>query len=271
MPAAMLPTSTDHTPPAIWVAGFVGLLGVVMGSTMSAVAWRVPRGLSWVRGRSACPSCGVALQPADLVPLLSFLASRGRCRHCGAGIRWRYPATELLCGAWAVLVLFEVGLVPAMPFLALWGFLMLALMWIDLDFQLLPDALTFPGTLIGLAAVLPRPGGAHHALLGMLVGSGLLWLLAWAYLKLRRQEGLGGGDIKLAAMFGAVLGWKLALITLFLAALAGSIWGAVLMLRRAGDGQTALPFGTLLCPAAMVVFLWGEDLTAAYFRLVLGS
>jgi len=271
VPAAMLPTSTDHAAPAIWVAGLVGLLGVVMGSAMSAVAWRVPRGRSWVRGRSACPGCGAVLQPADLVPLLSFLASRGRCRHCGTAIGWRYPATELLCGAWAVLVLFEVGLVPAMPFLALWGFLMLALMWIDLDFQLLPDALTFPGTLIGLAAVLPRPGGGHHALLGILVGSGLLWLLAWAYLRLRHQEGLGGGDIKLAAMFGAVLGWKLTLVTLFLAALAGSVWGVVLMLRRTGGGQTALPFGTLLCPAAMIVFLWGEDLMRAYLRLVLGS
>ncbi len=256
--------------PSLWMVGFVGLLGVIMGSAMSAVAWRVPRGLSWVKGRSACTACGATLGPADLVPLLSFLAARGRCRHCGAGIGWRYPLTELLCGVWAVLVLFQVGWVPALPFLALWGFLMLALMWIDLDFQLLPDALTFPGTLIALAAVLPRPGGAQHALLGMVVGSGLLWLLAWGYLRLRKQEGLGGGDIKLAAMFGAVLGWKLTLVTLFLAALAGSIWGVVLMARRTGSGQTALPFGTLLAPAAMVVFLWGDDLMRSYLRLVLG-
>jgi len=266
----MLPASAAHSSAPLWMVSLVGVLGVVMGSAMSAIAWRVPRGRSWVKGRSACPACGAELQPADLVPLLSFLASRGRCRHCGAWIGWRYPVTELLCGTWAVLVLREVGLVPAMPFLALWGFLMLALMWIDLDFQLLPDALTFPGTLIGLAAVLPRPGGAHHALLGMMVGSGGLWLLAWGYLRLRHQEGLGGGDIKLAAMFGAVLGWKLTLVTLFLAALAGSVWGAVLMLRRTGGGQTALPFGTLLCPAAMVVFLWGDDLVGSYLRIVLG-
>lgn len=250
--------------------GLVGLLGVVMGSAMSAVAWRVPRERSWVTGRSACPACRATLQPADLVPVLSFLAARGRCRHCGAAIGWRYPLTELLCGAWAVLVLLEVGWVPALPFLALWGFLMLALFWIDLDFQLLPDVLTFPGTLIALAAVLPLAGGARHALFGMLVGSGLLRLLAWSYLRVRKEEGLGGGDIKLAAMFGAVLGWKLTLVTLFLAALAGTIWGVVLMARRAGSGQTALPFGTLLAPAAMIVFLWGEDLVRSYLRLVLG-
>ena len=249
----------------------VALMGVVMGSAMSALAWRLPRGHSWLRGRSGCPTCGATLGPADLVPLVSFLASRGRCRHCGSPIGWRYPLTEVLCGAWAVLVYLQVGPVAALPFLALWGFLLVALMWIDLDFQLLPDVLTLPGTLLALAAVLPRPGGAHHAWLGMLVGSGLLWLLAWGYLLLRRQEGLGRGDIKLAAMFGAVLGWKLTLLTLFLAAFGGTIWGGILMARRAGSGQTALPFGTLLCPAAMVAFLWGEDAMRIYLRLVTGG
>lgn len=253
-----------------WILALVGLMGLVMGSATSAIAWRVPRGQSWVRGRSGCPSCGATLTAADLVPLLSFLASRGRCRHCGAPIGWRYPLTEILCGAWAVLVYVKAGPVPALPFLAVWGFLMLALMWIDLDFQLLPDALTLPGTLVALAAVLPRPGGPHHALLGIAVGSGLLWLLAWGYLRLRNQEGLGGGDIKLAAMFGALLGWKLTLVTLFLAAFAGTVWGVVLMARRVGSGQTALPFGTLLCPAAMLVFLWGDDLISSYLRLVFG-
>lgn len=253
-----------------WTFALVALLGAAMGSAITALAWRVPRGLSWVRGRSACPTCGTLLTPADLVPLVSFLASRGRCRHCGASIGWRYPLTELLSAAWAVLVFAKLGATLALPFVAVWGFLLLALMWVDLDFQLLPDALTLPGTLVALAAVLPRPDGPRHALLGIAVGSGLLWLLAWGYLRLRRQEGLGGGDIKLAAMFGAMLGWKLALVTLFVAALAGTVWGAVLMLRRIGSGQTALPFGTLLCPAAMAVYLWGDDLMRGYLRLVLG-
>jgi leader peptidase (prepilin peptidase)/N-methyltransferase len=115
--------------------------------------------------------------------------------------------------------------------------------------------------------VLPAPGGPHHALYGVLIGSGLLWLLAWGYLRFRKVEGMGGGDIKLAAMFGAVLGWKLTLLTLFLAALTGSLWGLWLMVRRAGSGQTALPFGTLLAPAAMVVFLWGESWMRAYLQL----
>jgi len=246
------------------VLALVAVTGVVMGSAMSAVAWRLPRGRSWVREQSACPSCAATLGPADLVPLASYLMSRGRCRHCGHPIGWRYPATELLCGLWAVLVFAKVGLSPVLPLVALWGFLLVALMWIDLDFQLLPDALTFPGTLVALAATLPYRGGPLHALLGLVTGSGVLWLLAWGYLALRKTEGMGGGDIKLAAMFGILLGWEMTLMTLFLAALAGSIWGAVLMIRRQGGGQTALPFGTLLCPAAMLAYLWGNDWLRGY-------
>jgi leader peptidase (prepilin peptidase)/N-methyltransferase len=245
-----------------------GLLGLVMGSAVTAISWRVPRGISWASGRSACPSCGTTLGALDLIPLLSFALGRGRCRHCRAPIHWRYPLTELWCGAWAVLLYLHVGPSWLLPPLAIWGFLLVALFWIDLDHQLLPDALTFPGTLVALSAALQLPGGARHALLGVLLASGLLSFLAWVWIRFRKIEGLGGGDIKLAAMFGVVLGWQLALLTLFLAALAGTIWGGILMARKQGDGQTALPFGVLLAPAAMISFLWGVNWLSAYFRLL---
>lgn len=243
------------------------VLGLVMGSAVTAIVYRVPRGRSWVHGRSACPSCGAALAPRDLVPVASFLLSRGRCRQCGARISWRYPITELWCGAWAALLFMSVGLSWSLPFLAFWGFLLVALFWIDLDFQLLPDVLTLPGALLGIAAALTIEGGARHALLGVIVGSGALWLLRWGYSLVRGIEGMGFGDIKLAAMFGAVLGWQLTLLTLFLAALAGSIWGVILISRKAGGGKTALPFGSLLAPAAMVAFLWGAAWIRAYTGL----
>ena len=248
----------------------LGVLGLVMGSAVTALAHRVPRGISWVHGRSACPSCGHVLEARDLVPVLSWVLARGRCRHCATPVSWRYPVTELMCGAWAVLLWQRHGLGWDYPLLAIWGFLLIALLWIDLDFQLLPDALTFPGTLIGLAAALQWPGGARHALLGIALGSGLLWLLGEIWIRFRKIEGMGGGDIKLAAMFGAVLGWKLSLLTLFIAALAGSAWGIVLMRRGQGDGRTELPFGTLLCPAALIAFLWGDAWLAAYMRMLTG-
>jgi leader peptidase (prepilin peptidase)/N-methyltransferase len=245
----------------------VAMFGLIFGSAMTALAYRIPRDRSWVHGRSACPECGNTLRARDLVPLFSYLLGRGRCRHCGARIPLRYPLTEIACAAWAVLLYRTVGIGIDYPFLALWGFLLIALFWIDLEFQLLPDALTFPGTLIGVIAALQWPGGARHALGGVLLGSGLLWLLAWAYWKLRHVEGMGGGDIKLAAMFGVVLGWRLSLLTLFLAAVVGSVWGGILIARGKGGGQTPLPFGTLLAPAAMAAFLWGDGWMGAYVSI----
>uniref|UniRef100_A0A832MNW7 Prepilin leader peptidase/N-methyltransferase n=1 Tax=Eiseniibacteriota bacterium TaxID=2212470 RepID=A0A832MNW7_UNCEI len=253
-----------------WLSISAALLGLVMGSAVTALAHRVPRGISWVRGRSACPACGATLAARDLVPVLSWALTGGRCRHCGAGVPLRYPLTELWCAAWALLLYRQVGPGWEWVLLAPWGFLLVALFWIDLDHQLLPDALTFPGTLLGVAAALTLPDGARHALLGIVAGSGLLWLLAEVWVRVRKVEGLGGGDIKLAAMFGAVLGWKLTLLTLFLAAFAGSVWGGVLMARGQGTGRTALPFGTMLAPAAMIAFLWGADWVNAYARLLAG-
>jgi leader peptidase (prepilin peptidase)/N-methyltransferase len=242
-------------------------LGLVMGSAVTALTYRIPRGISWVHGRSACPNCGARLGFADLVPVFSWVASRGRCRHCSQRIPFRYPLTELLCAAWAAMVYLRLGPGLDAVLVALWGFLLIALMWIDLDYQLLPDVLTFPGTLIAVAAIVQWPGGVRQAVLGVVMGSGLLWLLAFVYLKIRKVEGMGGGDVKLAAMFGVVLGWKLTLVALFLAALAGSLWGGYLILTRRGGGQTALPFGTLLAPSAMVAFLWGHGWMSAYASL----
>jgi leader peptidase (prepilin peptidase)/N-methyltransferase len=244
------------------------VLGAVLGSAVTALAHRVPRGISWLKGRSACPGCGRTLAARDLVPVLSFAWSRGRCRQCGARIGWRYPITELWCAAWAVLLFQRVGMAPTYPPLLLWGCLLVALTWIDFDFKLLPDALTFPGTLIGLAATLLLPDGAHHALLGLLAGSGALWLVSWIYQKVRGIEGLGFGDVKLAAMFGVVLGAPLTFVAMLMAALAGSVWGITLMMRGRGDGRTELPFGTLLAPAAMIAFLAGDRIVNFYLALV---
>jgi leader peptidase (prepilin peptidase)/N-methyltransferase len=253
-------------------AALLGLLGLVMGSAVTALAWRAPRHISWVRGRSACPSCGATLAARDLIPLLSFALARGRCRRCGVRIGWRYPLTELICAAWAVLLFVQVGFSWAWLPLAFWGFLLVALIWTDLDLQLLPDALTLPGVVLGVAAAIllfgPGPG-ARHALFGIVTGSGVLWLLGWIWATFRKIEGMGGGDVKLAAMFGAVLGWQLTLVTLFVAALFGSLWGLSLILRRRGGMQSLLPFGTLLAPSALMVFLWGQAWLRAYVRLLL--
>jgi leader peptidase (prepilin peptidase)/N-methyltransferase len=248
------------------IGALAGIFGLIMGSGVTALAHRVPRGQSWVRGRSACASCGHVLGAADLIPLLSWLLARGRCRHCGAVVSFRYPLTELLCAAWAVLLWWRVGLTVTWPLLAIWGFLLIALLWVDLDFQLLPDVLTLPGALVGVAASLLGPG-PRHALLGMVAGAGLLWLVGELYFRARKVEGMGFGDVKLAAMFGAVLGAPLTILAIFLGSFAGALVGAILMARGEGGMKTALPFGVFLAPAAMIAFLWGDGWLNAYFSL----
>lgn len=275
----------------LFIGTSVTLLGLVMGSAVTALAWRVPRGESWVHGRSRCPKCGHLLGVLDLVPVLSWAANLGRCRHCRTTVSVRYPLTELACGLWALAAWGAVGLTPALPLVGLWGFLMVALFWIDLDFQLLPDILTYPGMAIGLVAALLGAGAGHVSLvlsfapslrdeipriaglaiesaLGMLVGAGLLWLVRAIYFRVRGIEGMGLGDVKLGAMFGALLGGPLAGVTIFLAAFAGSLVSLVLVARGRANARTALPFGTFLAPAALVSFLWGDAAFRWYLALL---
>lgn len=243
------------------------LLGAIFGSGMTALSWRLPRGQSWAHGRSKCPSCGHVLGPLQLVPVVSWLAARGRCHYCAARVSARYPAIELACAMWSLLAWLRLGPVPELAAVLPWGWLLVALTVIDLDFKLLPDALTLPGTLLAVTAALLGPG-ARHALLGMVVGSGYLWLFAWIWATFLKREGMGGGDIKLAAMFGALLGPLGAFLTITLAAFAGALAGALLMARGRGGMRTELPFGTFLAPAAMAVFLWGERWANAYLALI---
>jgi len=253
--------------PSVVIGSFVCMIGVVFGSAVTALSWRLPRGTSWATGRSRCPACGHELGPLELVPVLSWVLARGRCRFCRARVSVRYPLIELACAAWALLAWLRLGLVPELAPVLLWGWLLVALTVIDLDFKLLPDALTLPGTLLALAAALLGPG-AQHALLGIVVGSGYLWLFAWIWATFLKRDGMGGGDIKLAAMFGALLGPLGAFLTITLAALGGALVGALLMARGKGGMRTELPFGTFLAPAAMAVFLWGDRWANAYLSLL---
>src|SRR3989442_10522543 len=125
-------TSIPLTPGTLTAAAAFGL---IMGSAVTAMAYRVPREISWFHGRSKCPHCEHSLAVQDLLPLVSWLSTLGRCRYCRARVAWRYPLTEIACAAWSVLLALKVGLGPTYPLLALWGYLMIALLWIDLDYQ----------------------------------------------------------------------------------------------------------------------------------------
>lgn len=250
---------------ATWTAlAYSAAFGAVIGSFLNVCIYRIPRGVSVVTPRSACPRCGVRIARYDNVPVLGWLWLRGRCRSCREPISPRYPVVEAITAGLFAFLLWRYGL--SLEFLVAAAFFaaMIVVTLIDFDVRIIPDAITIPGTVVGLAASLITPLSFWSALIGAALGFGLFLGIAWGYRRLTGVDGMGGGDIKLAAMLGAFLGWPGLLLTLFLASLAGSLTGLLVLILRRGNRRTALPFGTFLAPASLVVYLWGPDLIAWY-------
>ncbi|MFH1139535.1 MAG: prepilin peptidase [Pseudomonadota bacterium] len=270
------------------VAVFV--LGLCLGSFINVVIYRLPRDdvtISRPR-RSACPHCGGSIAWHDNLPIVSYLFLKGKCRHCGHRISWRYPVVELLCGLLCLAVFFKTGL--GLRTVAGFYFVLalVAITYIDLDHWIIPDVITFPGMVVGLAAsfLAPDPGligvflGAEFIAWGVsdlrflsLIGSGLGLalggLLPYGIMKLyaflRKQEGMGGGDLTLLAMIGAFLGWRAVLMTLFFGS-AAALVGAIFVAKRDGGFglQMPVPFGPFLSLAALVNMFFGESILRWY-------
>jgi leader peptidase (prepilin peptidase)/N-methyltransferase len=229
-----------------------------IGSFLGVLIRRLPEGRPVARGRSICEGCGQTLAPRDLVPLLSWLLNRGRCRFCGRPIGWFPPAVELAALAVALIaVAADSGGWVWLDCLLGWWLLTLA--WIDARHWLLPDALTLPLVLAGLgAAAAFAPGALFARALGAALGYASLRALAWLYKRARGRDGLGGGDAKLFAAAGAWVGVGGLSSVVLLAALAAL--AAALLLRLTGirlTAQSAVPFGPFLALALWLVWLYG--------------
>jgi leader peptidase (prepilin peptidase)/N-methyltransferase len=246
--------------------GFVCAFGAIIGSFLNVCIARLPAGRSIVRPPSHCPRCQNLIAWYDNVPILSYLVLAGHCRTCRVRISARYPAVEVLTGALAVAVFLRLG-----PTLAFAGYFALAaalvvITFIDLDHQLIPDVISLPGIVVGLAFSLVSPLVTPlDAALGVLAGGGTLLAVAWLYKTFRGQEGMGGGDVKLLAMIGAFLGWQSIFVTLFVGSVIGSIIGVALMLYQRADTKLAIPFGPFLAGGALVYLFWGDRILAFYF------
>lgn len=244
------------------------VLGLIVGSYLNVVIHRLPRGLSTVLPRSRCPACGAAISPRDNLPLVSYLLLRGRCRHCQASIPLRYPAVEAITGLLFLGSLLRFGFTVDALVAALFCCLMIALAGIDAEHYVLPDRITLPGIVAGLAL---SPWVAWNSLLaafaGAALGGGLLLALWGGWYLLRGEEGMGLGDVKMLAMVGAFLGWKGALVTLFFGAVAGALVGLALLWRGRGGLKTRLPFGSFLALGGLVALFAGPALVAAYLSL----
>ena len=292
MPLEMILPTTDIVfgVPQWIVLGFMAVLGAMIGSFLNVVIHRLPREQSIVLPKSACPACGAAIHFYDNIPILSFLILRGRCRSCHVPISPRYPAVEALGALLFALVTWRDGLSFALPFDIAFAAAMLALVFIDSEHMILPNAITYPGILFALITrvAIPYLGGASHfddlpylasvfpgvpvwgvsligAAIGALAGGGSLWLMGFIWRKLRGVEAMGMGDIKMMLMVGAFLGWRLAALTIFIGVFSGSIAGIALMLRRGRRNlQMMLPFGIFLGIGAVVSLLAGARIIEWY-------
>jgi leader peptidase (prepilin peptidase) / N-methyltransferase len=261
----------------------VFILGAVIGSFLNVVIYRLPRRESVVFPRSACPTCRATIRPLDNIPLLSYLLLGGRCRACSARISSRYPAVEFLSAACTLslysLFGFSASLALYLPFA--WSLIVLA--FIDAEHQILPDRITYPGILLSSLVPLlgslkgvmwgPVPGrlGWGDWGVGVALGAGIPYLVGEAYRLAQfrkppaeRLDGMGMGDVKMLAMIGGFLGWKLVLLTILVGSLLGSIWGLTgVALSRYGMKQ-ALPFGTFLAIGAFLALTAGPFLLRWY-------
>jgi leader peptidase (prepilin peptidase) / N-methyltransferase len=248
---------------------YVAAVGLIIGSYLNVVIHRLPREESTVLPRSRCPRCGTVIRARDNLPLVSFLALGGRCRVCRGRISWRYPLIEASTALLFVACLESFGLHWQALVAAFFGCLLVALAAIDYEHFLLPDAITLPGLACGLLLSLTGlwlPW--RDAFLGALLGGGSLWLLSRAWYLLRREEGLGLGDVKMLAMVGAFLGWQGALVTVFLASLTGAIVGLLLIAAGRLELGSKLPFGVFLSGGGLAALFVGPRLVAAYSRLL---
>ena len=249
------------------VAVLAGLFGLVVGSFLNVCIHRLPLKLSLVHPPSRCGACGAPVQWRDNIPVVSWLLLRGRCRACGARISVIYPIVELTTAIVFVLAYLQYGLTPLLGIRLLFACAMIVLFMIDLQHRLLPNLVTLPGIVVGFVASFFWAPGWFDSAIGVLVGGGVLFAIAEAYYRIRHEEGMGMGDVKMLAMIGAFLGWKLAIVTLVVASFAGSIIGVGVLAIRKESMKYALPFGTFLAIGALVAAVCGEGLIGWYFGL----
>jgi leader peptidase (prepilin peptidase)/N-methyltransferase len=240
------------------------LFGLCIGSFLNVVIYRLPLRQSLATPPSRCRRCGYSLRWFDNIPVLSWVLLRGRCRKCGVSVSWQYPLVELITAALFVMVVWWTPIGPLMAARLLLVCILIALFGIDLEHQILPNSITLPGIVIGLLFSLVAPPGWKAALIGALLGAGILYAIAAAYYLWRGEEGMGMGDVKMLAMIGAFLGWKAVLVTLVLASFSGAIIGVILMSAQRGGMKFALPFGTFLAIGTLIAMFAGDPLIAWY-------
>ena len=245
-----------------------GVFGLIFGSFLNVCIVRLPIDESLIRPRSKCPKCGHMVGWSDNIPVVSWFALRGRCRHCGDAISWQYPLVEILVGVIWAASFWYYGLEVTAASAAIFGTILLGIGITDARHYIIPDEYTWGGLVIGL--LLSLAGGLTGflmAFLGAATGFGLLWFVGWAGKKVFKKDAMGGGDIKMMAMVGAFVGWKGVLLTIFGGALLGTL---IFVPLNLGKKERLVPFGVFLSAAAAIAFVFGDAVVDWYVRYLNG-
>lgn len=239
------------------------IFGLIVGSFLNVCIYRIPRKISIIKPASFCSACGTSIKIWHNIPVLSFILLKGRCDYCGSKISLRYPLVEILNGIFYVLAYLSFGLSPYLLFILIFISAMIVVSFIDFDFQIIPDQISIPLIFIGFIFSLFSHGYTgfvsdfRESLIGIVVGGGSLLIVS-----IISKGGMGGGDIKLNAAVGAFLGWKAALLTIFIGSLIGSIVG-IIILKKTGNRK--IPFGPFLSIGALICLFLGEKILHWYF------
>jgi leader peptidase (prepilin peptidase)/N-methyltransferase len=256
----------------MFLNSFAFIFGAVVGSFLNVCIFRIPAKASIIKPLSQCPHCHHPVRFYDNIPLISYIVLRGKCRDCGGKISWRYPLVELITAILSLLLFLRFGLTFNFLIFFVFTAVLVVITFIDLDHQIIPDVLTLPGIpLFFLAAIFlvknPWKVPWQEALIGLLIGGGMLFTIAYIYQLITKREGMGGGDIKLLAMIGGFLGWKSLIFILLVSSFSGAIVGIAAMVIQKKDMKYAIPFGPFLSAAAIAYLFWGD----AFMRvLILG-
>jgi leader peptidase (prepilin peptidase)/N-methyltransferase len=250
----------------VFLEVFFTIVGAVVGSFLNVLICRIPGGQSIVFPSSHCPKCQHAIRFYDNIPIISYLILRGKCRDCHEKISLRYPLVEGVTAAFSLLLFWKFGITMQYLFSFIFVAALIVITFIDLDHQIIPDVISLPGIpFFCIGAVFFMGLTVWESLLGILIGGGCLFAIAFGYEVITKREGMGGGDIKLLAMLGAFLGWKSLFFILFVSSLLGAVIGITLMLLKGENMKYAVPFGPFLSVAAIAYLFVGFDVMNYFY------
>ena len=257
----------DHTS---YFAVFIFIIGACIGSFLNVCIYRIPENNSIITPGSFCPACKKGIPFYCNIPVLSYLFLKGRCKFCHEPISIRYPLIEILAGMFAVVLFYKFGIGQVMIYWFIFISVLITISFIDIDHQIIPDVISLPGILVFASSFYFLPEMTlKNTLLGIVAGGGSLYAVAFLYYLLKKQEGMGGGDIKLLAMIGAAIGIKGVFFTIFAGSLFGTFFGLLIMIyTKIADSKLKIPFGPFLSMGAILYIFFGEQLILWYLGIL---